>query len=122
MTKQMVSKNFSLNELQCPCCDEYEIDQPFVDKLQTVRDGLNLPMHVNSWFRCKRHNKNVGGAENSKHLTGNAVDICTVDFGAPAKYQLMFLGFIHFPGIGYGKDFVHFDSRDMNAMAFWSYD
>ena len=42
--------------------------------LQPLRDSLNCPITVHSCFRTKTHNQRVGGAYNSQHLQGLAVD------------------------------------------------
>lgn len=49
------------------------------DILQPIRDRFGKPIHVNSGYRCPQLNKAVGGVSNSEHLTGNAVDITSVD-------------------------------------------
>lgn len=46
-----------------------------VSRMDEIREGYGKPIYVNSWYRCKELNAEVGGAENSKHLTGLAVDI-----------------------------------------------
>lgn len=44
-------------------------------RMDEIREQYGKPIYVNSWYRCKELNAEVGGAENSKHLTGLAVDI-----------------------------------------------
>ena len=52
--------------------------------LELVRHALSdLPIHINSGFRCLALNKRVGGASNSAHLSGLAADIVCPQFGAP---------------------------------------
>lgn len=46
-----------------------------VSRMDEIREGYGKPININSWYRCKELNAEVGGAENSKHLTGLAVDI-----------------------------------------------
>ena len=46
-----------------------------VYRMDEIREGYGKPININSWYRCKELNAEVGGAENSKHLTGLAVDI-----------------------------------------------
>ena len=52
--------------------------------LELVRVTLgNLPIHVNSGYRCPELNRAVGGAQNSMHMQGLAADILCPQFGAP---------------------------------------
>lgn len=46
-----------------------------ISRMDEIREGYGKPININSWYRCKELNAEVGGAENSKHLTGLAVDI-----------------------------------------------
>lgn len=43
--------------------------------LQPVRDRLNRPFQINSWYRPPAINAAVGGASRSQHLSGRAADI-----------------------------------------------
>jgi uncharacterized protein YcbK (DUF882 family) len=40
-----------------------------------VRERLNRPFQINSWYRPPAVNAAVGGASQSQHLFGRAVDI-----------------------------------------------
>lgn len=42
--------------------------------LQPIRELIKKPMIINSGFRCRQINFLAGGALNSQHLTGQAVD------------------------------------------------
>jgi len=42
---------------------------------QPIRDHFKKPIYVSSMFRCERLNGFVGGSRNSKHITGQAIDI-----------------------------------------------
>jgi hypothetical protein len=44
------------------------------DILEPVRSLFNLPIHVNSGFRCPSLNNYVGGVSNSQHCLARAVD------------------------------------------------
>lgn len=48
-----------------------------VNVLQPARDWLKSPIRINSGYRCKELNKEVGGVANSQHMKGQAVDITT---------------------------------------------
>lgn len=46
------------------------------EALQTVRDAIGIPIHINSGLRCPELNSALpGSAPNSKHLDGLAADI-----------------------------------------------
>ncbi|HIK40714.1 D-Ala-D-Ala carboxypeptidase family metallohydrolase, partial [Thermoleptolyngbya sp. M55_K2018_002] len=44
-------------------------------ELQRVRNQIGRPFQVNSWYRPPDVNSAVGGATNSQHLYGKAVDV-----------------------------------------------
>ena len=43
--------------------------------LEPLRQHFGKPIKINSGFRCKALNETVGGAKNSYHTKGRAVDI-----------------------------------------------
>lgn len=51
------------------------LQQLCVSVLQPLRDKYGKSITINSGYRCSAVNKAVGGAANSQHLTGEAVDI-----------------------------------------------
>lgn len=52
--------------------------------MEQVRALLgNLPIHVDSGYRCPGVNVLVGGAANSAHMTGYAVDFICPGYGTP---------------------------------------
>lgn len=69
-----LSKNFNRSEFACKgtnCCGHSAAVHPdLVDALQTLRDRIGKPLSITSGFRCNRHNKAVGGAEQSFHTLG----------------------------------------------------
>ena len=86
-----LSKNFSLIEFvksktasENYISNQFEFDFNIVQNirdltthvLQPIRDVAGV-MHITSGYRCEELNKLVGGAQNSQHLQGRAVDfIC----------------------------------------------
>jgi D-alanyl-D-alanine dipeptidase len=46
-----------------------------VNVLQPLRTALKRPVTVSSGYRCEQLNEKVGGASNSQHKEGKAVDI-----------------------------------------------
>lgn len=61
--------------------------------LQPIRDKLKKPMIITSGYRCPEVNKIVGGATNSQHLRGQAVDF-KVNGMTPAQlvFQISVMG------------------------------
>lgn len=74
---KQLSKNFKLSEFDCKCnrCSTVLLDTKLVDNLQKIRDHFNASVTVNSGYRCKAHNKEVGGSSSSHHMKGMAADI-----------------------------------------------
>ncbi|NDD83901.1 DUF882 domain-containing protein [bacterium] len=76
-----LSKNFTLEELTKSSVGENIPTKEVINNLQQVvthilqptRDHFG-PVKVNSGYRSPTVNKAVGGATNSQHMTGNAVD------------------------------------------------
>lgn len=77
-----LTKNFRAREIHCQgvgCCTESVISKRIMDLAQAIRDDLGEPLTIatsgGSGYRCPTHNAEVGGAGNSLHMAGNAVDI-----------------------------------------------
>lgn len=71
---------FRREEFRCPCprCGGFpeEPKEKLVRLAERVREHFNAPAVVSSGVRCPEHNREVGGAVNSRHLYGRAVDLC----------------------------------------------
>lgn len=113
-----VSPHFNSNEFDCKnhkCCDETIIDSELVAILEKIRGHFGKPVRINSAYRCAKHNKEVGGSNNSYHLKGMAADI-RISGVKPieiAKYAES----AGVKGIGLYPSFVHVDTRDKKS--FW---
>jgi zinc D-Ala-D-Ala carboxypeptidase len=42
--------------------------------MERVRDYVQAPIHILSWYRCPLLNEAVKGSSSSQHMTGSAVD------------------------------------------------
>lgn len=79
-------KYFTRDEFKCKCGGKYckgfhaEPQEKLVRVADAVREALDAPAIVTSGVRCTRHNANVGGVSNSRHLSGKAMD-----FGVKGK-------------------------------------
>lgn len=85
----MHTRNFKEAEFVCHCghC-QFSVPQTgivvpqLMIALQQARDVLQAPIRVTSGRRCYSHNRNVGGVENSYHLSGYAADVAADDMAA----------------------------------------
>ena len=107
-----LSNNFDSSEFECQgveCCNHSApMDRVFIERLQRLRDAIGSSISVSSGFRCRTHNKSIGGAKNSYHALGLASDIkcssLSVDnFAVIAKK--------HFKGVIIYPTWVHVDDR-----------
>lgn len=79
-----LSANFNEREFACRHCGQVYVEPAMVERLQVLRQALGKPIKVTSGYRCPTHNKNVGGATQSRHMQGQAADI-TVDGMSPLQ-------------------------------------
>ena len=56
----------------------------FLDKIITL--SIRYPLSVTSWIRSEKHNEQVGGNKNSRHLLGTAVDIVLDDRNETTRF------------------------------------
>ena len=73
-----ITKDFDYSEFECPCCQKNQTTIGFIQKLQIARSRAGISFVINSGYRCKKHNKEVGGVIDSAHLKGLAADIKTL--------------------------------------------
>ena len=101
--------NFSPEEIACRGDGKIKINEAALDKLQTLRDKLEVPLIVHSAYRSPDYNRRVGGAKQSMHLQGAAFDISMANhdpesFKAAAR-AVGFSGFGFYPR----QNFMHVD-------------
>ena len=101
-------KHFTIDEFRCPDCGKAEMNEDFLEALDKARDIAGVPFIITSGFRCKKHNKQVGGKPNSAHLRGLAADIAVQD----NKVRFIIVQALlqaGFKRIGIAKKFIHCD-------------
>ncbi len=101
-----ITRNFNYSEFSCPCCGKNNISIDLVNHLQEIRDVVG-PMFINSGCRCKSHNEEVGGEDNSAHIRGLACDIYCSD--SWSRYNLLAMIPSRFPRYGIRNTFIHVD-------------
>jgi zinc D-Ala-D-Ala carboxypeptidase len=112
---------FSKEEMQCHCCDFIgEGAEHLADRLDDVRSKMKIPMKIVSWSRCEKHNKEVGGEDNSAHLRGNAVDIACPN----TNYRHVLIGMLYAAGFkrmgAYKAGWIHADiDETLPQNVFW---
>jgi uncharacterized protein YcbK (DUF882 family) len=123
-----ITENFSLSEFECRCGCKMPDDVKtnilvLASQLQYLRDFIERPITVTNAYRCKSHNKKVGGVPNSQHILGNAADIkisgvipqfVASMIDSEIKKCNMLQG-----GLGIYNTFTHYDIRGIKAR--WDY-
>lgn len=98
--------NFDRKEFACPCCGICLINTELVKTLQDIREIVG-PMHINSGYRCEKHNMEVDGVPNSAHTRGLAVDISVQN--NQIRYALLCMVASRFKRYGIYKTWLHVD-------------
>jgi len=114
-----VAPNFREAEFACNHCGALPpggMDGELIATLQAIRSHYGVPVIINSGYRCRVHNANVGGAPNSQHRFGKAADF--VVRGVPAPEVFAMLDRDWQGGLGRYASFTHIDTR--GARARWS--
>jgi peptidoglycan hydrolase-like protein with peptidoglycan-binding domain len=108
-------KYFERREFACKCgrCGGFPVEPSWelIDVLENIREHFGAAVSISSGVRCKTHNKNVGGADESQHLYGTAADI-KVKGVSPSKVAAYAETLLPGTGgIGRYKTFTHVDVR-----------
>lgn len=91
------------------------IESELVLKLEALREWCGFPLVITSGYRSVHRNQEVGGAPNSLHLRGMAVDISTRSFSPSMLYKFIKGAFsVGFGGIIVYPFHVHLDIREVD--------
>jgi uncharacterized protein YcbK (DUF882 family) len=130
MTTNWKWKNFTPDEMRCKGTGKLLVIPEFMDRLQRLREAMNIPLVVSSGYRAPEHNEKVSSTgPNGPHTTGRAVDLKI--YGPPA-HKLIFVAInLGFTGIGVKQHgpvesrFIHLDDLPDAARrqrpTIWSY-
>jgi zinc D-Ala-D-Ala carboxypeptidase len=120
--KKKLTEHFTAYEKRCrcgrDCCDAMPMRMEFMAKLEALRLEWGKPLSPTSATRCGHHNEEVGGAVQSQHLLGNAVDF-VLSSEADVRSLAALAEKYGFNGIGVGKSVIHIDARETPAR--WRY-
>ena len=110
---------FTKRELACKCgiCDsECDTDKHFLQRLLVFRVLLDMPVLVNSGFRCNKH-----ALQSANHGSGKAVDIECDN----SRYRFKVIKAAITAGfrrIGIGETFIHLDDNPVGDQeVVWLY-
>jgi len=113
---------FDKSEFDCKCqCGANEVKPRLIDMLNAAREDAGIPFTITSGTRCETNNALSGGAPDSAHLNGWAVDIHAVS--SRARYTILkALLDAGFTRIGIGSTFIHADcDPDKFKEVVWKY-
>jgi uncharacterized protein YcbK (DUF882 family) len=87
--------------------------------LQVLRDEVKKPIKITSGFRDPSFNKKIGGATQSRHITGQAADL-KIEGYTPKQVaaiieKLIAAGKMKQGGLGIYSTWIHYDVRGTAA-------
>lgn len=92
------------------------------NNLEKLRNALQSPIHINSWYRSPKYNIRIGGEKDSQHLLGKATDIWVYGIKPETLFKvietLIRTGYLEQGGLGLYDTFVHYDNR--GTIARWN--
>lgn len=123
--RQRLSEHLTLHEVICHCgkCSGGGVNQPVIDLFERIRaqccicKGKDVPINVFSGYRCPTHNKKVGGAPDSEHMKGNALDLGCPQGMKMDEFHAICLALNPRGGVGFYRHdgFIHVDTRGKKA-------
>lgn len=101
---------FSISELRCKGSHRLFMPRSFLARIDAWRGEYGRPIQVVSGYRSPGYNQKVGGAPNSYHLRGRAVDVSIVGLLASDVAEMVDTALAHgLVGNGFYRTFIHFD-------------
>ena len=100
---------FTKSETQCKCGCGMDIKDETRNRLNIARVECGIPIYLTNGARCIEHNKEIGGAKNSDHIYGTAVDVQPQS--VKSKYKIMKA----LMNAGFDRIFVYMDKDIIHA-------
>ena len=104
---EKITKNFTTDEMKCPCCGQCEMDETFMVNLQRMRERCGFGFRVNSAYRCAEYNAKVSSNTRGQHATGQAVDVSIKDRYRRRNILKEAIMSGYFKDIAISKTFIH---------------
>ena len=127
----MLTKNFSVAELECSCCGLADMDPDFMKILQNIRDEMKRPLKISSGVRCAKRNAEVSSTgSNGPHVPReNGTAASDILIAGADALRLIDIARKHgVSGVGisqrgpHNKRFIHIDTiTDHPRPTMWSY-
>ena len=120
-----LTRNFNsvYDNMACPCCNGLVYEMPFLNRVQILRDLMAIPFHLDKkgggFYRCRIYNDSIGGAKNSQHLHGRAMDVSTHGWTGFQKWQFVHEATKLGLSIGIYDRWFHIDLRPGNPVVFY---
>lgn len=111
-----VSEDYKLSDFASPDTGEVKISRRLVEICQQLRDG-GIPFKIRSAYRTPEHNTYIGGAPQSYHMKGLAIDLEPLKLASQSQQSLVLelakqaMKFPDVKGIGFHEDHLHIDLR-----------
>jgi uncharacterized protein YcbK (DUF882 family) len=118
-----LTNNFNLNEFNkhnFPLTETILRNiQELAKNLQVLRDEVKKPIKITSGYRDPSFNKKIGGASQSRHITGQAADL-KIEGYTPKQVaaiieKLIAAGKMKQGGLGIYSTWIHYDVRGTAA-------
>jgi len=123
------SKHLSWSELSCRDGTPYPVEWrgtraiELAAAFEKIRNIYGKPIRVISAFRTPEWNKKIGGAKNSQHLYGRALDLLPPEGISAEQFYFdirYFATSFGITGLGRYKTFVHIDTRPSKKLIVWT--
>lgn len=122
--KMNLTPNFTIWEFQSKDGAPFPLEvlknlKKLAENLEVIRAEIGRPITITSGYRSPEHNKAIGGAKFSEHITGRAADIkangiTTTELKKTIE-RLISEGKISEGGIGFYPTWIHYDIRGTKA-------
>ena len=98
---------FTPKEIACKGTGSLLVNEEALIALNLLRATLESPVSLSSAYRSPKHNKAIGGSDNSRHMAGHAFDVMLK--GRTFSEVQVVAEALGFTGFGKYETFIHID-------------